>query len=221
MSGMSSGAARLWEAAERGDAQAVQEELDKGAPVDVVGALPHKALPLSDTTAPPPMGPIHITTTRDSHTNHCRSHTPTARCAAVLPGLSAGKTSWTALHRAADRGWVNAVRVLLQNGARFVFYSPSSQLSPPFRLVYSTGSEKHGGVLSQFVFVRSAFLAWFALMLRHAADVVVAPRRRCVLLRSHACLRCATWTHDTARWRKPKPGTTRHCTSLRRAGTST
>ena len=58
------GAARLWEAAERGDAVAVQEELDKGTPVDV-----------------------------------------------------AGRTAWTALHRAADRGWVNVLRVLLQNGA--------------------------------------------------------------------------------------------------------
>lgn len=59
-----SGASRLWEAAERGDASAVQLELDGGVPVDV-----------------------------------------------------AGRTQWTALHRSADRGWINVLRVLLSNGA--------------------------------------------------------------------------------------------------------
>jgi hypothetical protein len=61
---MSSGAARLWEAAERGDAHAVQLELDAGTHVDATG-----------------------------------------------------RTAWTALHRAADRGWINVLRVLLQHGA--------------------------------------------------------------------------------------------------------
>ena len=61
---MSTSASSLWEAAERGDAGAVQRELDTGTPVDV-----------------------------------------------------AGRTQWTALHRSADRGWLNVLRVLLSAGA--------------------------------------------------------------------------------------------------------
>eukprot|EP01043_Picozoa_sp_COSAG02_P053584 COSAG02_NODE_5937_length_3930_cov_4.274863_1_plen_67_part_00 len=38
------GAARLWEAAERGDAVAVQEELDQGTPVDAAGRTAWTAL---------------------------------------------------------------------------------------------------------------------------------------------------------------------------------
>lgn len=60
----SSSAAKLWEAAERGDAIMVQAELDRGVDVD-----------------------------------------------------AAGRSAWTALHRAADRGWVDVLRVLLQHGA--------------------------------------------------------------------------------------------------------
>jgi hypothetical protein len=42
--GWMSGAARLWEAAERGDAVAVQEELDRGTPVDAAGRTAWTAL---------------------------------------------------------------------------------------------------------------------------------------------------------------------------------
>eukprot|EP01043_Picozoa_sp_COSAG02_P018221 COSAG02_NODE_845_length_16583_cov_7.718272_3_plen_407_part_00 len=108
-----SGAARLWEAAERGDAVGCLEALESGTPVDAAGRTAWTALHRERERSRPCSSVVCVCVL-------CLCVSVYIYVSACLPACQwmsiRARSLWLGAG-AADRGWVNVLRVLLQNGA--------------------------------------------------------------------------------------------------------